>query len=386
MINVMKRDKSLVPFNAHKIKRAIENAMAETKKGVDQNLSKEITDKIEELIIRKDMNVFVEDIQDMVENELMDSPRKDVAKRYIIYRFEKGKSRGSKKKESRLLSDQFISEYKHRTSPMKQLGEFIYYRTYSRWIPEEGRREYWWETVRRAVEYNCSLVPTTREEAEKLYDNIYNLRQFLSGRTFWVGNTPVAKHYPMANYNCSFQVIEDFESFRDLFYLLMVGSGVGVRVLKDDVKLLPKVRSNYELINEDYTPIEKHEREDSTSIEFLHNDTAKITVGDSKEGWVQSLDYYFKLISSNEYRNITTIVVNYDNVRPQGEKLKTFGGTASGHQSLKNMFSKINKVIMKLGIIFGEKKIKLRPIDCLDVANIIGENVVVGGKLSYASN
>jgi len=379
MISVMKRDKSLVPFNANKIKRAIENAMAETKKGIDEDLSKRITDSIEEKIHQKDMNVFVEDIQDMVEHELMDSPRKDVAKRYIIYRFEKGKRRSSKKKEVRLLTDDFISEYKHKKSPMKQLGEFIYYRTYSRWIPEESRREYWWETVRRAVEYNCSLVPTTREEAEKLYDNIYNLRQFLSGRTFWVGNTPVAKHYPMANYNCSFQVIEDFESFRDLFYLLMVGSGVGVRVLKDDVKLLPKVRSNYELINEDYTPIPKHEREDSTSLEFFHNDTAKIIVGDSKEGWVQSLDYYFKLISSNEYRNITTIVVNYDNVRPQGEKLKTFGGTASGHQSLKNMFSKIDKVINKLGIIFGEKKIKLRPIDCLDIANIIGENVVVGG-------
>lgn len=379
MISVMKRDKSLVPFNANKIKRAIENAMAETKKGIDEDLSKRITDSIEEKILQKDMNVFVEDIQDMVEHELMDSPRKDVAKRYIIYRFEKGKRRSSKKKEVRLLTDDFISEYKHKPSPMKQLGEFIYYRTYSRWIPEESRREYWWETVRRAVEYNCSLVPTTREEAEKLYDNIYNLRQFLSGRTFWVGNTPVAKHYPMANYNCSFQVIEDFESFRDLFYLLMVGSGVGVRVLKDDVKLLPKVRSNYELINEDYTPIPKHEREDSTSLEFFHNDTAKIIVGDSKEGWVQSLDYYFKLISSNEYRNITTIVVNYDNVRPQGEKLKTFGGTASGHQSLKNMFSKIDKVINKLGIIFGEKKIKLRPIDCLDIANIIGENVVVGG-------
>ncbi|NBI08007.1 ATP cone domain-containing protein [Senegalia massiliensis] len=386
MISVMKRDKSLVPFNANKIKRAIENAMAETKKGIDEDLSKTITDSIEEKILQRDMNVFVEDIQDMVEHELMDSPRKDVAKRYIIYRFEKGKRRSSKKKEVRLLTDDFISEYKHKPSPMKQLGEFIYYRTYSRWIPEESRREYWWETVRRAVEYNCSLVPTTREEAEKLYDNIYNLRQFLSGRTFWVGNTPVAKHYPMANYNCSFQVIEDFESFRDLFYLLMVGSGVGVRVLRDDVKLLPKVRSNYELINEDYTPIPKHEREDSTSLEFFHNDTAKIIVGDSKEGWVQSLDYYFKLISSNEYRNITTIIVNYDNVRPQGEKLKTFGGTASGHQSLKNMFSKIDKVINKLGIIFGEKKIKLRPIDCLDIANIIGENVVVGGKLSYASN
>ena len=43
---------------------------------------------------------------------------------------------------------------------------------------------------RRAVEYNCSLAPTSREEAEELYDNIYHLRQFLSGRTLWWATRP----------------------------------------------------------------------------------------------------------------------------------------------------------------------------------------------------
>ena len=38
---------------------------------------------------------------------------------------------------------------------MEQLGAFVYSRTYSRFIPRYGRREFWWETVRRAVEYNC---------------------------------------------------------------------------------------------------------------------------------------------------------------------------------------------------------------------------------------
>ncbi len=78
------------------------------------------------------------------------------------------------------------------------------------------------------------LLPDSysREEAEKLYDNIYHMRQFLSGRTLWVGGTPVADQYPMANYNCAFTVIDNFSAYHDLFYLLMVGSGVGVRVLK----------------------------------------------------------------------------------------------------------------------------------------------------------
>ncbi|MFZ5966202.1 MAG: ribonucleoside-triphosphate reductase, adenosylcobalamin-dependent [Bacillota bacterium] len=379
-MKVVKRDGKHVDFYGIKITNAIEKAMAETKLGIDSILSRKITERIVESIKDEIRPIHVEEIQDMVENMLMESDRKDVARKYIIYRNEHNKIRKHKKKtETRLLSDDFVSQYKHKHSPMAQLGSFVYYRTYSRWIPEEQRREYWWETVRRAVEYNCSLVPTTKEEAEKLYDNVYNLRQFLSGRTFWVGNTPVAKNYPMANYNCAFLIIDSFESFKDLFYLLMVGAGVGLRILSEDINKLPKIRTDYEVIHKDYTPIAIHEREDSTSLEFFYNNTVKITVGDSKEGWTQALDFFFKLLYSNEYRNVKTIIVDYDHVRPKGEKLKTFGGTASGHSSLKNMFYKIDKVIKKSGFIQESKRIELKPIDCLDIANIIGENVVVGG-------
>jgi len=382
MVQVIKRDGRLTDFDKEKIQRAIEMAMKETEKGLDNGLSAIISDEIHKEVDAKD-TVEVEDLQDMVEFALMASPRKDVAKRYIIYRSEQDKTRTSRKDKDRLLTDDFISKYKHADSPMTQLGSFVYYRTYSRYLPQEKRREFWWETVRRAVEYNCSLVPTTRQEAEELYDNIFNLRQFLSGRTFWVGQTPVAGNYPMSNYNCSFQIIDSFDSFRDVFYLLMVGSGVGVRILNDDVVQMPKVRVDYELIHKDYTAVPRAEREDSTSLEFIYNNTVKITVGDSKEGWVQSLDYFFKLLYSNEYRNIKTVIVDYDHVRPKGEKLKTFGGTASGHTSLKNMFEKISRVIKKAGMRDGaqdeKRRIKLKPIDALDVANIIGENVVVGG-------
>lgn len=380
MIKILKRTGSYVDFNPEKISNAIIKAMKETKDGVDDELAKEISLKIMDELSSKKFPVEVEAVQDMVENELMDSKRKDVAKRYILYRYERDKSRDARKrKDYKLLSEEFLSKYKHIGSPMNQLGNFVYYRTYSRWLPEERRREYWWETVRRAVEYNCSLVPTKKEEAEALYDNIFHLRQFLSGRTFWVGGTPVSYNYPMANFNCAFEIIKDFKAFRDLFYLLMIGSGVGVRILKSDVEQLPKVRSNYKIIHEDYTPVEKSKREDNTGLEFNQNNTVKIIVGDSKEGWVQALDSYLSIIHSSDYRNISTIIINYNNVRPKGETLKTFGGTASGHSSLKNMFTKIDQVVKKRGTIEGKERFKIRPIDCLDIANIIGENVVVGG-------
>ncbi len=380
MKRVIKRDGSETEFCGKKIQTAIEHAMAETKPGIDSQMARAIALAIETQAEALARAVNVEEIQDMVEDFLMASERKDVAKKFIIYRYERDKTRDARKRrDGRLISEEFISRYKHAPSPMNQLGNFVYYRTYSRWLPEESRREYWWETVRRAVEYNCSLVPTSRDEAERLYRNIFGLKQFLSGRTFWVGGTDVSRYYPMSNYNCSFQVIDSFASFRDVFYLLMVGSGVGLRILKSDVEQLPRVRTDVEIIHEAYTPVLKPLRQDNTSLEFTRNNTVKITIGDSKEGWVQSLDYYLKVLYSAEYRRITTVILNYDHVREKGERLQTFGGTASGHASMKNMFTKINRVIEKAAARTTEAKVKLKPIDCLDIANIIGENVVVGG-------
>ncbi|MDR1953739.1 MAG: ribonucleoside-triphosphate reductase, adenosylcobalamin-dependent [Clostridiales Family XIII bacterium] len=380
MKKVVKRDGALVEFNGRKIQTAIENAMLETTEGVDEQLAADIVREIEKQVGQSARSVDVEDIQDLVEDFLMESDRKTVAKKFIIYRYERDKTRDARKRrDGRVISDEFVSRYKHMPSPMTQLGSFVYYRTYSRWVAEEQRREYWWETVRRSVEYNCGLVPTSKDEAEQLYRNVFELKQFLSGRTFWVGGTDVSKHYPMSNYNCSFQVVDSFASFRDIFYLLMVGSGVGLRILKADVEKLPPIRTDLEIIHESYTPMLKTLRQDSTALEFTHNDTVKITIGDSKEGWVQSMDYFLKVLYSAEFRKIKTILLNYDHVRSKGEKLRTFGGTASGHQSMKNMFLKIGHVIDKAAVRSAGDRVKLQPIDCLDIANIIGENVVVGG-------
>ena len=378
-MDVIKRQGYLVEFEPKKIKMAIEKAMSETKEGVDQDLSGDVSLKIQEMIRERDRAINVEEIQDMVEFLLMGSNRKDVAKKYIIYRWGQGQTRGvTKKSDFVMVTDEFISDYKHKKFPMGRLGDFVYYRTYSRYLEDLGRREYWWETVRRAVEYNTSLLPTSRDEAEKLFNNIFNLKQFLSGRTFWVGNTDVSRFYPLANFNCAFETITSIEDFKELFYLLMVGAGVGARVLPEDVESLPKFRTQFEVIHRDYSPVEMEERKDYTSLNFHDENRAEITIGDSKEGWAQALTFFLELISGHEYRHIKTVIFDYSNVRPKGEKLRTFGGSASGHESLKNMFNKIATVVRKRGEVDGER-VSLKPIDCLDICNIIGENVVVGG-------
>jgi ribonucleoside-diphosphate reductase alpha chain/ribonucleoside-triphosphate reductase len=216
-------------------------------------------------------------------------------------------------------------------------------------------------------------VYNTKEEAQKLFDNMFNLRQFLSGRTMWTGGTEVAKKYPMSNFNCSFTTISKVEDFSELFYLLMLGCGVGVRMLKEDVAKIPKMRTSYELIHQEYSPVAKYSREDLTSVRF-RKQVAMITVGDSKTGWVDALKNYFNIITHHDYHHIDTIIFIYDNVRPNGEKLKTFGGTASGHEALKDLFTKIDRTLRKIPSM--SPFVRLRPIDALDICNIIGEGVV----------
>ena len=281
------------------------------------------------------------------------------------------------------LSNDFLIEMRENRKPkFTELGDFVRLRTYSRFLEKENRRETWFETVLRVVNFSMDKVRNhnplypiekLQKEAEFMFENMYMLRTFSSGRSLWVGGLKVGEENPLANFNCSFVVINNFEDFKELFSLCMLGVGVGVRILKEDVEKLPAIRNNVEVKHLKYNPVHKILRKEYTELTFEDN-TAFITIGDSKQGWAESISIYFRLLTDYIYRNIDTIVFNYNNVRPKGEVLKTFGGRASGYGSMERMFKKITAVIHSV------KDNKIRPIDALDVANIIGENVVSGGR------
>lgn len=90
------------------------------------------------------------------------------------------------------------------------------------------------------------------------------------------------------------------------------------------------------------------------------------------------MDEYIKLLTDTDKKHIHTIKISYNSVRPKGERLKTFGGTASGHQPLKEMFEGIddvlkNRIDPSLDPIeaddegFGH----VRPVHILDIGNLI---------------
>lgn len=302
-------------------------------------------------------------------------------------------------KQRQLLTDQFIGKYPDFPAHMNALGTFVFYRTYSRFLPTEGRRETWRETVRRAVEYNVGLgvshiekigykldFAEFQKEAEEMFDSMFNLRQFLSGRTMWIGGgeNEVAEKYPLANFNCSFINIRSWDDLGDLFYLLMVGTGVGFKATKEFAEELAPIRTNTTLINAPYEPVAKSERLEKSKFVDIGNGFAKIYVGDSKEGWVEALRLYFDILTVRE--EIHTVKISYNSVRPKGERLNTFGGTASGHEPLAEMFAGIDRVLKNqidttLAPIETDEKGygKVRPVHILDIGNLVGANVVVGG-------
>ncbi|MDR0766722.1 MAG: anaerobic ribonucleoside triphosphate reductase [Odoribacteraceae bacterium] len=93
---VVKRDGRVVGFNEEKIKTAIRKAMLQTEAGEDPALVQQITDRVSS---RGQQQMTVEEIQDTIEMELMNSPRKEVARKYIAYRDQRSIARKAKTRE-----------------------------------------------------------------------------------------------------------------------------------------------------------------------------------------------------------------------------------------------------------------------------------------------
>lgn len=254
-----------------------------------------------------------------------------------------------------MLSQSFVDGYKYKQAPwgFGGLGEIVYQRTYAREIPEAGRNETWPETLQRVINGAIEIgTPYTNDEAEALFDHMFHLRCSLSGRALWQLGTPLVQQFNAASLNnCYFVNIESIEDFEFLFDHLMLGGGVGFSVERSKIHEFPKVRSGIKIV---------HER----------TNDADVIVPDSREGWKRLLHAvlksYFYTGKSFTYSTIL--------VREFGAPLKTFGGTASGPGAL------IEGVIDICKVMDNRVGKKLRSVDVLDIANIIGRIVVSGSS------
>lgn len=254
-----------------------------------------------------------------------------------------------------ILSPEFVDSYRSKVAPwgFGGLGEIVYLRTYSRRLEMLGRNETWVETLERVINGAAEIgVNYTTEDAEKLFDHMFNLRCSFSGRALWQLGTPLVQKFNAASLNnCYFVNIEKVEDFEFLFDYLMLGGGVGFSVERSKIHELPKIKSGVRIT---------HER----------SNDAEIIVPDSRQGWRRLLHSvlksYFETGKSFSYSTIL--------IREFGAPLKTFGGTASGPGALIDGVSDICKVM--------ENRVgkKLRSVDVLDICNIIGRIVVSGSS------
>lgn len=366
-MQVIKRDGTTEEYLGQKIERAVEKAMFATYLVMEPIMLAEpfqVSLYVWGIIKDAKKPISIKQLENIIFRKLTDDGYTDAAVNYIEYKTKREMERSKHK-----LTQEFLDKYPDYPDCMDELAKFVYIRTYSRWLPDKNRRETWKETCARAINGNCSYLPTKDGEPEKLFDNMFNLRQRISGRMLWMGGTEALDKTPLAAYNCSGIVMDNIRSFHELFYLLMVGTGVGCRVLKEDIAKLPKFDTTKKLYHVK-TPVPQGTTLEHTKVSN-YGHSVIITVGDSKEGWCEALTAYLTTMTDDTTKSIS---IDYSYIRPQGAPLKTFGGYASGYASLKEMFEKLHKIIVK-----ESTDGKLRPLNVADMCNIVGQNVVAGG-------
>ena len=227
--------------------------------------------------------------------------------------------------------------------------EFIHLSRYSRWLPEEGRRETWNETVTRYFDFFTDHVnemtgyKISKDLRKDLEIAVLEQRVMPSMRCLMTAGEAL-KRENIAGYNCSYVAVNRIQAFDEILYILMNGTGVGFSVERQFVSELPLV------------------------AEEFHETDTNIVVADSKLGWAKAYKELVGLLYIGQ-------IPRWDmsKVREAGAPLKTFGGRASGPAPLENLFN-FTVTVMK-----GSKGRRLSSLECHDIVCKIAEVVVVGG-------
>ena len=240
--------------------------------------------------------------------------------------------------------------------PWGDIGYITYKRTYARKVKEDdvnSETEELWQTVKRELDASDRQLRVGFSDDEKEYyaKTRLALKWSVAGRFMWqLGTKTVDKLGLPSLQNCAGCVVDSpIKPFVWAMEMLMLGSGVGYNIQREYVYQLPKLKGKIKI-----------ERQDDESADFI--------VPDTREGWVKLLGKTLKAhFYSGEGFTYSTQLI-----RSKGAAIKGFGGTASGPEDLCWGIGEIHKILNNRS---GKK---LRPIDCLDIMNIIGAVVVAG--------
>lgn len=268
------------------------------------------------------------------------------------------------------LSPYFLAQYKSREPEWgwkdkagNSIGELTFVRTYSR-LKEDGTKEKWWEVCQRVIEGMFSIQKDhclanrlewngnkAQKAAQEAYDLMFRFKWTPPGRGIAQMGTPlVMQHKNAASLlNCAFVSTGDMERhdpgypFAWTTEALMLGIGVGFDTLGAG-------------------KFEVHNPESARGSDVYE-------IPDTREGWAIAVG---KLVNSYLKASKPAIEFDFSLLRPYGAPIKTFGGTASGPEPLREGLEQIRSVLeANVGSLLTAKTI-------VDIQNIIGTFVVAG--------
>jgi ribonucleoside-triphosphate reductase len=266
------------------------------------------------------------------------------------------------------LAEDFVAGYRDKKAPFgytdvagNSVGEITFLRTYSR-LKEDGTKETWSDVCERVINGMYSLqkdhakanrLPWSDAKAaasaKEAFERLFQLKWTPPGRGLWVMGTPIVNEQKnsAALQNCAFVSTNEMTKQNPAkpFAFLMEASMLGVGVGFDD----KGADKGFEI----YAPSGFQEYD----------------IPDTREGWQEST---VALINSYLKPEQKILEFNYDQIRPYGTPIKTFGGTASGPEPLFKLHGAIRKMFD------GRKGEQVTRKDIADIGNLIGVCVVSG--------
>ena len=227
--------------------------------------------------------------------------------------------------------------------PAAPSAETVFLRTYSR-RKADGAREDFQEAMTRAIDDIARIGKLDADEHALIMEQALNQHAFPSGRAFWVAGTEWGKKPENFSgyYNCTSTHMSDLEAFGLMIDLAMQGSGTGA-VLEDRViRRLPKIRRTLQL--RQVVPVGEKIGGNPKTTFTADNTGMVIVVGDSREGWKNAYMLLLQAATSAYQAGPYDVYINLQEVRPSGQKLKGFGGTANPIK-LEQMFRKVISVL-----------------------------------------
>jgi len=227
------------------------------------------------------------------------------------------------------------------------LSDITVHMKYAKYIPELNRRESWDDLVTRNKLMHIKKYPELKENIEEVYKLVYDKKILPSMRSLQFGGKPI-EISPNRVYNCAYLPIDHIDSFNEVMFLLLGGTGVGYSVQKHHVEKL-------EPVNKPYT-----------------KRTRRFLVGDSIEGWADAIKVLMKSYMGEKRQS--TVEFDFSDIRPKGAQLVTSGGKAPGPQPLKECILKITGILNSK-----EAGDNLSTIEVHDIVCHIADAVLAGG-------